>query len=139
MAEPQDTPEWHAHVIEQFRRTGGTTEHYGRALVLLHHRGARTRAERITPIVGIPDGDGWLAAASWRGAAVSPAWFRNVLAHPDVELETPDDGTVAVRATQLTGVERDAAWARFTALSPLFAQYQARTTRLIPLLRLSRR
>jgi deazaflavin-dependent oxidoreductase (nitroreductase family) len=139
MNEPLDTPEWHAHVVDEFRRNGGVVEHYGRVLVLLHHRGARTGAERVTPIVGIPDGHGWLAAASWRGAAHSPAWFYNVLAHPDAAIETPGAGTVAVRASQLHGAERERAWALFTSLSPLFAQYQARTERLIPLLRLSRR
>ncbi|HEY5222746.1 MAG TPA: nitroreductase/quinone reductase family protein [Microbacteriaceae bacterium] len=136
---PIDTPEWHDDTVDQFRMTGGTVEYYGRVLVLLHHHGARSGAERVTPIVGIPDGDDWLVAASRRGAPKNPAWFYNVLTHPDVEIETPDDGTVGVLATRLLGAERDAAWSRFTSLSPVFAQYQAKTSRLIPLLRLTRR
>ena len=63
----------------------------------------------------------------------------NLLAHPDVEIETPDDGIVPVHATRLTGNERDAAWARFTARSEGFRSYQQRATRTIPVLRLERR
>jgi deazaflavin-dependent oxidoreductase (nitroreductase family) len=139
MSIPMDTPEWHAGVVNRFRSNAGTVDYYGRALVLLHHRGARSGQERVTPVVGIRERDGWLCAASWRGSDRHPAWFFNVLAHPDVEIETPDDGTVAVRAIRLLGAERDAAWPEFTSLSPLFEQYQARTERLIPLFRLSRR
>jgi deazaflavin-dependent oxidoreductase (nitroreductase family) len=137
--QPPDTPEWHDEVVEEFRRRGGTVQYYGRALVLLHHRGVTSGAERVTPVVGIRSGDGWLIAASRRGHPDHPAWFFNVLAHPDLEIETPDDGIVAVRATRLQGEERDAAWLHFTALSPVFAEYQAKTPRLIPVLRLARR
>jgi hypothetical protein len=56
-----------------------------------------------------------------------------VLAHPDVEIETPDGGTIEVHATRLLSAERDEAWTRFTALPPVFAQYQAATGRLIPI------
>ncbi len=139
MQDPIDTPEWHDDVVDQFRRTGGTVEPYGRILVLLHHYGAKSGAERVTPIVGIADSDQWLVAASRRGAPRNPSWFYNLLAHPDAEIETPDRGFVEVHATRLLGTERDDGWSRFTALSPVFAQYQAKTSRLIPVLRLKRR
>jgi deazaflavin-dependent oxidoreductase (nitroreductase family) len=93
----------------------------------------------VSPVAAIPDGDAWLVAASKGGAPDNPGWFHNLLAHPDVEIETPDDGTVAVRATQLLGAERDAAWARFTARSEGFRSYEQRTARTIPVLRLARR
>lgn len=136
---PVDEPEWHEDVVEQFRRTGGTVQYYGRALVLLHHRGVRSGTERVTPIVGIPDGQSWLIAASRRGHAHNPGWYFNVLAQPDVEIEAPDQGTVPVRATRLEGTEREHAWSRFIAMSPVFSEYQASTDRLIPVLRLTRR
>jgi deazaflavin-dependent oxidoreductase (nitroreductase family) len=136
---PLDTPEWHDDTVEQFRANGGTVQYYGRILVLLHHRGAHSGTERVTPVVGIADGDDWLVAASRRGAAENPAWFYNLLAHPDVKIETPDHGTVEILAIELTADARDEGWTRFTALSPVFAQYQAQTTRVIPVLRLTRR
>ncbi|MGY4645938.1 nitroreductase/quinone reductase family protein [Cellulomonas sp. URHB0016] len=134
--------DWNQQIIDEFRSNGGVvqTNGFGKGLILVHHRGARTGTERVSPVAGIRDGDGaWLVAASKAGAPENPAWFHNLLAHPDVEIETPDDGTVPVRVTQLTGAERDAAWARFTALSEGFRSYEERTTRTIPVLRLARR
>ena len=134
--------DWNQQIIDEFRANGGDvrTNGFGKGLVLLHHRGAKTGTERVSPVAGIADGDGgWLVAASKGGAPENPAWFHNLLAHPDVEIETPDDGTVPVHATQLVGAERDAAWARFTARSEGFRSYEQRTTRTIPVLRLTRR
>ncbi|WP_426595165.1 nitroreductase/quinone reductase family protein [Cellulomonas sp. McL0617] len=135
--------DWNQQIIDEFRANGGdvATAGFGKGLVLLHHRGAKTGTERVNPVAFIADdgGDAWLVAASKSGAPQNPAWFHNLLAHPDVEIETPDDGTVLVHATQLTGADRDAAWARFTARSEGFRSYEQRTTRTIPVLRLARR
>jgi deazaflavin-dependent oxidoreductase (nitroreductase family) len=134
--------DWNQRIIDEFHANGGDvrTNGFGKGLVLLHHRGARTGTERVSPVAGIRvDPDTWLVAASKGGAPENPGWFFNLLAHPDVEIETPDDGTVAVRATNLTGDERDAGWARFTARSEGFRSYEQRTTRTIPVLRLARR
>src|SRR5690606_18969402 len=112
---------------------------FGRSLVLLHHRGAITGAARVSPVMGIPSEAGWFIAASKGGAPDNPAWFHNLLAHPDVTIETPDEGEVAVRAVRLQGAERDAAWKLFTTRSPGFAEYERRTDRTIPVLELRRR
>ncbi len=129
-------------VIDEFRANGGdvTIAGFGRSLVLLHHTGAKSGVERVTPVMALPahDGDGWLIAASKAGAPDNPAWYHNLLAHPDITIETPD-GEVAVHADDLTGAERDAAWARFTAASEGFRQYEERTSRRIPVLALRRR
>lgn len=128
-------------IIDEFRANGGTVSHgFGRALVLLHHAGAKSGTLRVSPVMGIKtDADTWLVAASKAGAPENPAWFHNLLAHPDTEIETPEDGVVAVRAEQLHGAERDAAWALFTAKSDGFRQYEQRTRRTIPVLALRRR
>src|SRR4051794_13463038 len=134
--------DWNQQIIDEFRANGGDvqTMGFGKGLVLLHHRGARTGTERVSPVAGIRvDADTWLAAASKGGAPENPAWFHNLLAHPDVEIETPDDGTVPVHATQLVGAERDTAWDRFKERSAGFASYEQRTSRTIPVLRLTRR
>jgi deazaflavin-dependent oxidoreductase (nitroreductase family) len=134
--------DWNARVIEEFRRNGGTVETngFGRRLVLLHHVGARSGQERVSPVAAIPTGTGsWWIAASKAGAPENPAWFHNLLAHPDVEIETPDHGTVAVHATALEGEERDAAWQRFTEMSDGFRQYEQRTSRVIPVVELTPR
>ena len=108
--------------------------------MLLHHVGARTGQERVSPAMGIrQDPDTWLVAASKAGAPDNPAWFHNLQAHPEVSIEVPGEGTVPVRARVLEGAERDSAWARFTATSPGFRQYEERTTRSIPVIALHRR
>lgn len=134
--------DWNANIIEEFRANGGTvqTMGFGRGLVLLHHTGARTGTERVSPVAAIRDGDDtWLVAASKAGAPDNPDWFHNLRAHPDVSIETPDDGTVEVHASVLEGEERDAAWARFTAMSEGFRSYEQKTTRVIPVVALTRR
>ncbi|MGC3994674.1 MAG: nitroreductase/quinone reductase family protein [Propionicimonas sp.] len=127
-------------IIEEFRTNNGTVKQFGRGLVLMHHLGAKSGTERITPVMGIREApDAWLVAASKAGAPDNPAWYHNLLAHPDIEIETPDDGTVAVHAEALAGEERDQAWARFTAISEGFRSYEQKTTRVIPVVRLTRR
>jgi deazaflavin-dependent oxidoreductase (nitroreductase family) len=79
-----------------------------------------------------------LIAASAAGADKHPAWYHNLLAHPDVTIETPE-GTEEVHVTDLQGAERDAAWERFKQTSDGFRAYEAKTSRVIPVLRLTPR
>lgn len=134
--------DWNQQIIDEFRSNDGTvqTMGFGRGLVLLHHTGARTGTERVTPLATVrEDDDTWLVAASKAGAPDNPDWFHNLRAHPDTEIETPDDGTVAVRATVLEGEDRDRAWAKFTEMSEGFRSYEQKTTRVIPVVALTRR
>ncbi|SDR83590.1 nitroreductase/quinone reductase family protein [Microlunatus soli] len=134
--------DWNQNIIDEFRNNGGTvsTMGFGRGLVLVHHRGAKSGTERINPLAAIRESDdSWLIAASAGGADANPAWYHNLLAHPDVTIETPDDGVVSVRARDLPRPERDVAWSRFTEMSDGFAGYEKKTSRVIPVLRLTRR
>ena len=134
--------DWNTNIIAEFRANGGTvtTMGFGRGLVLLHHVGARTGTERVAPLAAIrADADTWLLAASKAGAPDNPDWFHNLRAHPEVSIETPDDGTVEVTARVLEGAERDEAWGRFTAMSEGFRSYEQKTTRVIPVVELTRR
>lgn len=127
--------DWNDTIIEEFRANGGTvtTAGFGRSLVLVHHTGARSGEERVAPLMGLhPSDDVWLIAASAAGAPKHPAWFFNLVAHPD-------DSTVAVHARVLEGEERDAGWARFTSASEGFKEYEKKTSRVIPVLELRRR
>ena len=131
--------DWNQQIIDEFRANGGTVETmgFGRGLVLVHHLGAKTGTERISPVANIREDDGSrLIAASKGGAPDNPDWYHNLLAHPDVRIETPE-GDEQVHVTELTGAERDAAWARFTAMSEGFRSYEEKTTRTIPVLRLT--
>jgi deazaflavin-dependent oxidoreductase (nitroreductase family) len=132
---------WNDQIIAEFRANGGdvSSRGFGRNLILVHHLGAKSGTERVAPVMGIhTDADTWLIAASKAGAPENPSWYHNLLAHPDVLIETPDDGTVSVRAEELTGPYRDEAWTRFTAKSPGFLTYEQKTMRTIPVLALRR-
>lgn len=121
----------------RIRRTGKLM---GTGALILTTVGARTGAERTTPVGWFPGPDGsWLIVASAAGAAGNPAWYYNIAAHPDeVKIEV-DGQTVPVAAEQVHGAERDQAWQQITAAAPRFAQYQSKTDRELPVICLVRR
>jgi deazaflavin-dependent oxidoreductase (nitroreductase family) len=127
------------NVIREFRETGGKagglTE--GSPLVLLHHVGAKSGKKRIAPLVPYLESDRIFVFASLGGAEINPAWYHNLLVNPDVTVELGAE-TFAVTARVLTGEERDAIFAKQSAVQPQFAEYQRKTTRLIPVVELQR-
>ncbi|HLZ72141.1 MAG TPA: nitroreductase family deazaflavin-dependent oxidoreductase [Dehalococcoidia bacterium] len=129
-----------AQIIAEFRANGGRVggRFADRPLLLLHTIGAKSGIERTTPVACLPDGDRWLIFASKAGAPVSPGWYHNLVAHPDVTIEV-GTATIPARAVVLTGEERDRLYAKQAALVPVFAEYQAKTTRRIPVVALHRR
>ena len=102
-------------------------------MVLLHTIGARTGADRVNPLVYGRDGDNLVVFASSGGAPTHPDWFHNLVAHPDVTVEVGTD-TVPVRARVAEGDERERLWARQKELMPGLAEYEAKTTRQIPVI-----
>ncbi|ORT61861.1 nitroreductase/quinone reductase family protein [Streptomyces sp. CB03238] len=126
-------------IIEEFRanhgRVGGWFE--GARLVLLTTTGARSGKPHTTPVGYYPDGDGRiLVIASAAGAPKHPAWYHNLCAHPRVTVE---DGvfTYEADATVLKGDERDRAFARAVEADSGWADYQAKTSRVIPVVALT--
>src|SRR3954447_668708 len=101
--------DFNAGVIEESRanagRVGGPFE--GAPMLLLHTRGARSGEPRVHPMMYLLDGDRYLVFASKAGADTNPAWYHNLLAHPDATIEV-GGGEIAVHATELQGAERDA-------------------------------
>ena len=136
----RDRNDYNRQLIEEFRtnrgKTGGPFE--GRPLLLLTTTGAKSGARRTTPMMYIPDGERLLVIASNIGAPAHPAWYHNLVAHPDVTVEV---GTETFEATAIVieGTERDRLWSRIVASYPFFADHQAKTTRQIPVIALSRR
>ncbi|WBU37206.1 nitroreductase/quinone reductase family protein [Homoserinibacter sp. YIM 151385] len=130
-------------IAAEFRANGGRVARFGDALVILHTTGARSGEPRENPVMGLPDGDGWIIPASAAGSPKDPAWAHNLRAHPDIEIEFAGaDGveTAEVRAEQLEDPAWAAAWDRFTSASDGFREYETRTQgRRIPVFRLARR
>ncbi len=137
MSTPDD---FNARVIEEFRANGGRVGGMfdGSALLLLHHTGARTGAERVNPLAYMADGDRYVIFASKAGAPTNPDWYHNLKAHPDVAIEVGDE-TVGVTASEASGAERDRLFEAQAAAMPAFAGYAAKTVRVIPVIVLTRR
>jgi deazaflavin-dependent oxidoreductase (nitroreductase family) len=136
--------DWNAinrQIIEEFRsnegRVGGRFE--GASMVLLTTTGARSGEQRVSPLVCLPEDDDTVYVfASKAGAPTNPAWYHNILAHPEVTVERGTERYPAF-ATEITGPERDAIYARQAELRPNFADYERQTTRRIPVVALRRR
>ncbi len=69
----------------------------GMPVVLVHHRGAKSGTERVNPLVYLKDGDRIVVFASKAGAPTNPAWYHNLLAHPDTKIELGTDELVRPR------------------------------------------
>jgi deazaflavin-dependent oxidoreductase (nitroreductase family) len=126
--------------IDEFRashgRVGGTFA--GAPLLLLHTVGARSGQRRINPVMYLADGDRYLVFASKAGSDRNPDWYWNLPANPDTAIEVGDE-TIAVRAADLTGAERDEKYRIQSERYPGFAGYQQQTSRTIPVIALTRR
>ena len=110
----------------------------GFPVVLLSTKGARSGQERTATLGGFADGDNaWLIVASMGGAAENPAWFNNMVKHPDDMWLEVGTRKMKVRGDSLTGREREEALARIAAISPRYAGYQKKTDREIPIVRLT--
>jgi deazaflavin-dependent oxidoreductase (nitroreductase family) len=103
----------------------------GRNLLLLTTVGARTGAERISPLAYTRKGDAYVVIGSKGGSDDHPAWVHNLFANPVVTIEVGPE-RVRVRARQAEGEERDSLYAAQAALMPGFAEYERRTARKIP-------
>jgi deazaflavin-dependent oxidoreductase (nitroreductase family) len=119
----------------RFRKRGG--QFMGFNVLVLTTVGRKSGVERTTPVGWFAGKDGsWLIVASAAGAPKNPAWYYNIAAHPDrVQVEV-EHRTVPVTAEQLHGAEREEAWAQITTAAPRFAQYQQKTDRELPIIRL---
>ena len=120
------------------RLSGGRMKMHGEPLLLLSTRGARSGQPRTSMIAQFPEADGsTLVVASFGGAANHPAWYFNIARHPDQVFIEKNGRRVQVRPTSLSGEERDRAWQRIVTIAPGFAEYQRKTDREIPVIRLT--
>ncbi|MBT2230869.1 nitroreductase family deazaflavin-dependent oxidoreductase [Nonomuraea sp. NEAU-A123] len=132
--------EFNDQIIAEFRankgKVGGMFE--GANLVLLTTTGAKSGNRTTSPVMYFEDGDRYIVIASYAGADHNPAWYHNLRANPEVTAEIGTE-TFEVEAEVVEGEERDELYARMVEIAPGFAEYQAKTTRRIPVVALRRR
>jgi deazaflavin-dependent oxidoreductase (nitroreductase family) len=130
---------WNDAIIEEFRanqgKVGGAFE--GRTLLLLHTIGAKSGQERVNPTAYVKDGDRYVIIASKGGAPTNPDWYYNILANPLVTVEAGTD-TFQAQAEVAKEPERSHLYAKMVEMMPGFAEYEKKTTRVIPVITLRR-
>jgi deazaflavin-dependent oxidoreductase (nitroreductase family) len=132
--------DFNAKIIDEFRanegRVGGMFE--GATLLLLHHIGAKSGTDRINPLAYQADGDRYVVFASKGGAPQNPAWYYNLKAHPETQVEVGTD-TVDVVANEATGEERERLFRTQVERVPQFGEYEQKADRVIPVMVLAPR
>jgi deazaflavin-dependent oxidoreductase (nitroreductase family) len=132
-------PDFNDQIIAEFRqnhgRVGGPLE--DSPVLLLHHVGAKSGTERVSPLIYLADGDRYVVFASKAGAPENPGWYHNLKSRPETVIEVGPD-TVPVVATVADPAERNRLFARQIELTPDIAEHQERAGRTIPVVILSR-
>jgi len=139
MADTTDFNAFNRSLIAEFRDNDGAVSgpFAGAPLLLLTTTGAKTGAERTTPLVHTRDGDRIVVIASKGGAPSHPDWYRNVTANPEVTVELPGERFRA-KARVAEGNERDRLFRAQAELMPNFDEYATKTDRVIPVVVLER-
>lgn len=130
--------EWAREQAETYEATNGAEGNLlrGVPIVVYTSVGASSGKLRKTPLMRVEHDGRYLAVASKGGAPDHPAWYRNFLTSPFVEVQ---DGAQRLDCSvrELEGAEREEWWARALEVWPDYAEYQRNTERLIPLLLLT--
>ena len=131
--------EFNQKVIEEFRGNGGKVggAFAGAPMIIVTHTGAKSGKAHTTPLVYSRDGDRFVIIASKAGAPTNPAWYHNLIAHPEVTVEVGAERFPA-RAVEVRGAERDRLFDAQARLMPQFNEYKKNTPRTIPVLTLER-
>ena len=139
MSTADDDP-FGAEHIRVYRETAGERGYHwrGAPILLLTTRGRSSGEPRTTPLIHRTDDGRWVVVASKGGAPRNPAWFENLKADPEAEIEIKDE-KIPVRARAADGEERARLWRHMTEVWPAYDDYQRHTDREIPVVVLERR
>ncbi|MBV8788339.1 MAG: nitroreductase family deazaflavin-dependent oxidoreductase [Mycobacterium sp.] len=126
-------------IADEFRANGGkvTGQFENANLLLLTTTGAKSGEPRLSPLAYFNIDGKLIIIGSFAGSPKHPAWVHNLRANPQAHIEVGADA-YDVTAHELPSDERDALFDKVTAAAPGFADYQSKTTRVIPLFELQR-
>jgi deazaflavin-dependent oxidoreductase (nitroreductase family) len=124
-------------ITDEFRANDGKVsgQFAGANLLLLTTTGAKSGKSRVSPLGYLRVDGKLIIIGSFAGADVNPAWVHNLRANPSAHIEIGTESSDVI-ARELLSAERDELFPKVTAVAPGFAEYQAKTTRVIPVFEL---
>ena len=132
--------EFNQSIIDEFRSNegvvGGPFE--GASLLLLRTIGAKSCLARTNPLAYLREDDQLIVIASYAGAPSNPPWYYNLLANPEVRVQVGIEKFTAL-ASVVDEPDRSALYAKMASVMPDFSKYQAKTSRIIPVVALTRK
>ena len=130
--------EWVRDQIEVYERSGGTEANTlrdsGIPIIVVTMKGHRTGNVRKIALMRVEHQGEYALVASMGGAPQNPGWYKNLVADPQNVMVQDGPAPFAVAVREVTGDERALWWERAVAVFPLYADYQQRTERVIPVL-----
>ena len=135
MSDLQKTLDWNAKIMAEFRETGGTAGGFfeDKTLLILHTTGAKSGKHRENPLVTIEDDGKLIIVASKGGADTHPAWYYNLVANPDVEVEFGTE-RFSTKAVVTEEPERTELYEKMEAEYAFFTEYKQKAARVIPVI-----
>lgn len=130
---------FNSSIVDEFRANGGKVggPFEGATLLLLTTTGAKSGQPRLAPLAYLTIDGRTIIIGSKAGADTNPDWVHNLRANPRAHIEVATDAYDVV-ARELPAAERDDVYPKVVALAPGFGDYQAKTSRVIPLFELER-
>ena len=129
---------WVRDQVAEYEASGGTRANTlldtGLAVVIVTTRGNRSGKVRKTPLMRVEHEGSYALVASQGGAPTHPVWYRNLVADPEAVTVQDGPAPVDMVVRELSGAERALWWERAVAAYPPYADYQAATERVIPVL-----
>ena len=139
--EPLDSAmDWVAEHTRKYVESGGEDGYMWRGFptVVLTTTGRKSGDLRRNALIYGKDGDDFILIASYGGRPTHPLWYLNLVADPLVTIQERADVISGVAETVPEGEERDRLWAQMVSIFPPYAEYQAKTERRIPVVRVRR-
>jgi F420H(2)-dependent quinone reductase len=130
---------WVAEQAQAYEASGGTqsTDMNGAPCLLLDYQGRRSGDWHRTVLIYGRDGDDYLIVASKGGADDHPLWYLSIEANAEVHLRVGTE-RFAARAETLPAQEKDRVWPHLVEVFPPYEEYRHKTSRDIPVVRLTR-
>ena len=134
-----DMQDFNKSIIDEFRANNGVVggQFAGAPLLLLTTTGAKSGLSRVNPLAYLADKNRHVIIASYAGGPTNPPWYHNLIANPEVYIEVGSDSFRA-KAEVVSEPERSELYKKIADAMPAFAEYQTKTTRVIPVIALVR-